>query len=108
MAKEMGTWEDFQAIASEYDVTAEFMVNHISPASEQFQDFLEHGWASKYADMFINWDTFWPAGEVLRGTCANVMLAGRTRSKCAAGCSMVDLSTYMQACAPMQLLLEFA
>lgn len=59
---EMGSWKDFEVIASEYDVTAEFMVNHISPKSTEFQDFLEHGWDSKYADMFINWDTFWPEG----------------------------------------------
>jgi sucrose phosphorylase len=38
-------------------------VNHISPASDEFQDFLKKGDASKTADMWIDWNKFWPKGE---------------------------------------------
>ena len=48
----------------EYKLMLEFMVNHISPKSHQFQDYLEHGDKSQYADMFIQWEDIWPAGAV--------------------------------------------
>src|SRR3970040_2837790 len=32
------------------------MINHISDASEEFQDFLQHGYASEYADLFVHVD----------------------------------------------------
>ncbi len=37
-------------------------VNHISPQSEQFQDFIAKGDASEYAEMFVDWDKLWPEG----------------------------------------------
>ena len=42
---------------------APLQVNHISPASAEFQDFLEHGNESKTADMWIDWEKFWPKGK---------------------------------------------
>lgn len=54
-----GTWEDVEAISKEYDLMLELMVNHISPKSRQFQDFLEKGDASEHASMFIDWEKFW-------------------------------------------------
>jgi hypothetical protein len=51
-----------QAIAKDYDLMLECMVNHISPASEQYQDFLEKGDASEHASMFIDWHKFWGEG----------------------------------------------
>ena len=38
-------------------------VNHISPESEQFKDFVAKGDASEYAEMFVDWDKLWPPGE---------------------------------------------
>lgn len=38
-------------------------MNHISPGSHQFQDFLEHGDKSQYAEMFVKWRDIWPEGE---------------------------------------------
>ena len=59
---------DVRAIADEYDLMLEMMVNHISPASAQFQDFLAKGDASEFADMFIDWRKFWGSpGVVLYG-----------------------------------------
>ena len=34
-------------------------MNHASVLSPQFQDLIKNGTASKYADFFINWNTFW-------------------------------------------------
>ena len=57
-----GDWSDVEAIAADYDLMLECMVNHISPASDQFQDFLEKGDASEHADMFIDWEKVWGEG----------------------------------------------
>lgn len=62
----LGTWEDVQGLADKLDLELELMVNHVSPASAEFQDFLQAGDASQYADMFIDWDRFWPDGERVR------------------------------------------
>ena len=37
----------------------DFVLNHISVLSEQFQDILKNGDASKYRDFFIDWNRFW-------------------------------------------------
>ena len=51
---------DVKALADQCDLMLELMVNHISPASPQFQDYLEKGDASEFAPMFIDWAKFWP------------------------------------------------
>jgi hypothetical protein len=40
----------------------EYMVNHISPGSPQFQDYKAHGDASAYKDMFVRWKDVWASG----------------------------------------------
>ena len=37
----------------------DFILNHASVLSPQFQDLLKNGEQSKYKDFFINWNTFW-------------------------------------------------
>jgi sucrose phosphorylase len=37
----------------------DFVLNHLSVLSPQFQDLLQHGEQSDYADFFINWNRFW-------------------------------------------------
>jgi sucrose phosphorylase len=37
----------------------DFVLNHASVLSEQFQDILKNGGNSKYKDFFINWNKFW-------------------------------------------------
>ena len=37
----------------------DFVLNHISARSKQFQDILEKGRESKYWDFFIDWNRFW-------------------------------------------------
>lgn len=41
------------------DLKLDFILNHASVLSKQFQDILKHGEHSKYADFFINWNKFW-------------------------------------------------
>lgn len=37
----------------------DIVLNHLSVASPQFKDLLQHGNQSKYKDFFINWNEFW-------------------------------------------------
>lgn len=41
------------------DLKLDFILNHASVLSEQFQDLLRNGEQSKYKDFFINWNEFW-------------------------------------------------
>lgn len=58
-----GTWEDIDRLAEKYYLMADFMLNHVSIRCEEFRDYMEHGDASPYRDMFIHWNEFWPGGE---------------------------------------------
>lgn len=57
-----GDWEDVKALAKDYELMFDFMINHISRRSPQFQDFVEKHDASEYKDMFIRFKDFWPEG----------------------------------------------
>lgn len=47
------------------DLLMDFVLNHISVLSFQFQDILKNGDASKYRDFFIDWNKFWAGcGEI--------------------------------------------
>ncbi|WP_124067103.1 alpha-amylase family glycosyl hydrolase [Clostridium sp. E02] len=41
------------------DLKFDFVLNHASVLSRQFQDILKNGEDSKYKDFFINWNKFW-------------------------------------------------
>ncbi|MBR6027876.1 MAG: glycosidase [Clostridia bacterium] len=41
------------------DLKLDFILNHLSVLSPQFQDILEKGNASPYRDFFIDWNAFW-------------------------------------------------
>ena len=41
------------------DLKLDFVLNHASVQSPQFQDLLENGSQSEYRDFFIDWNTFW-------------------------------------------------
>ncbi|RDY33081.1 glycosidase [Lachnotalea glycerini] len=41
------------------DLKLDFILNHSSVLSKQFQDILKNGDNSKYKDFFINWNQFW-------------------------------------------------
>lgn len=49
--------EDLKALG--ISLKFDFVLNHLSVLSPQFQDILKLGEASKYKDFFINWNAFW-------------------------------------------------
>lgn len=59
-----GTWEDIEMIGRDFDLTFDFMVNHISKQSVYFQDYLANGTNSPYADMFLTFNKLSPTGEI--------------------------------------------
>jgi sucrose phosphorylase len=58
----LGDWQDISALAAELDVMADVIVNHMSSESPQFQDFLQHGAASKYNGLFLTPEVVFPQG----------------------------------------------
>lgn len=60
---EFGDWQDIQSIGESFDVLLDLMVNHISKESTYFQDFLDKGRRSEYADYFITLDKIWADGK---------------------------------------------
>ncbi len=69
-----GTWTDLAAIGADFDLAVDLMVNHISRRSPEFQDFLAHGRASPYADLFITLDKIWPGGDPAAEDVAKIFL----------------------------------
>ena len=58
-----GTYDDIRRLSEKYFLAADFMLNHISIRSREFQDYMEKGEDSEYRDMFIHWEEFWPEKE---------------------------------------------
>ncbi len=58
-----GDWAQIEALAEEYYLMADYMINHISAHSPYYQDFLEKKDASQYHDLFIRYKDFWENGE---------------------------------------------
>lgn len=60
LSERFATQDDLAALAGEgIDFAFDFILNHASVLSPQFQDILAHGERSKYADFFIDWNAFW-------------------------------------------------
>lgn len=56
----MAKKEDLEKLQSlGIDLKLDFILNHASVLSEQFQDILKNGKDSKYRDFFIDWNQFW-------------------------------------------------
>ena len=52
--------EDIDALKDAgLDLKLDFILNHLSVLSPQFQDILKNGDASEYRDFFIDWNKFW-------------------------------------------------
>lgn len=67
-----GTWEDVYMIGRDFDLIIDFMVNHISRQSLFFQDYIEKGAASEYAEMFLSFNRLSPNGEISEADLAKV------------------------------------
>ncbi|MDF1489021.1 alpha-amylase family protein [Tessaracoccus caeni] len=61
--------EDLPALVDAgVDLKFDFILNHASVLSPQFQDILRNGERSRYADFFIDWNAFWAGhGELTEG-----------------------------------------
>lgn len=60
--EELVTKKDLKALKElNIMLKLDIVLNHLSVASPQFKDVLEHGENSKYKDFFIDWNTFWEA-----------------------------------------------
>jgi len=59
-----GTWDDIEKIGSDFDLIIDFMVNHISRQSVYFQDYIDKGGDSEYADMFLTFNKLSPTGDI--------------------------------------------
>ncbi len=58
--EEMATKEDIDKLSDlGIDLKLDFILNHASVLSPQFQDLIKNGENSKYKDFFINWNKFW-------------------------------------------------
>jgi sucrose phosphorylase len=60
---EFGDWNDLTELSRRYYLMYDFMINHLSSQSQQYQDFLAQKDLSDYAGMFIRYKDFWPNGE---------------------------------------------
>jgi len=60
---DLGTWSDIERLAERYDLTVDFMINHLSRHSPQFTDFVQRKDESPYAKMFIRYNDFWQSGS---------------------------------------------
>ena len=58
-----GNWAQVERLAQSYELTVDFMVNHISRRAPCFSDFLARKEQSPWATMFIRYADFWPNGE---------------------------------------------
>ena len=55
--REMGSEQDLERLrALGINLKLDFILNHASVLSPQFQDLIRNGENSKYADFFINWN----------------------------------------------------
>lgn len=58
--EQLATVEDLEALNKfGIDLKLDFILNHASVLSEQFQDIIKKGNESEYKDFFINWNSFW-------------------------------------------------
>ena len=60
ISRELADARDLSALrAMGIDLKLDFVLNHLSVLSPQFQDVVKNGEDSMYADFFINWNRFW-------------------------------------------------
>ncbi|MCG2586731.1 sucrose phosphorylase [Massilia sp. TS11] len=58
----LGGWDEVRALAADYELMADVIVNHMSSASPQFLDYQQRGAASPYAGLFLTMDAVFPSG----------------------------------------------
>ena len=58
----LGTWDDVKTLAQSVDIMADLIVNHVSSDSAAFQDYVQKGDTSDFAEMFLTFDRIFPDG----------------------------------------------
>ena len=58
----LGSWDDITALATDYALMADVIVNHVSSSSPQFRDWLARGPESPYEGMFLTFGSVFPEG----------------------------------------------
>ncbi len=58
----LGSWDDVRALAGDYALVVDLIVNHVSADSAQFRDVLARGDASPHAGMFLTMSDVYPRG----------------------------------------------
>jgi sucrose phosphorylase len=58
----LGSWDDIAALAAQYALMVDVIVNHVSSSSPQFTDWLAKGSASAYDGMFLTFGGAFPEG----------------------------------------------
>jgi len=58
----LGSWDDVRALARDYVLMVDLIVNHVSADSAEFRDVLAHGDASPHARMFLTMSDVYPGG----------------------------------------------
>ena len=67
--RRLATPDDLGALqALGIDLKLDFILNHASVLSPQFQDLLAHGEQSHYRDFFIDWNRFWHSHGTMTAT----------------------------------------
>lgn len=66
----LGDWSSIQSLSQHYTLMADLIVNHVSRDSAQFQDFLQNGGQSPFANLFLTLDRVFPAGATESGLLA--------------------------------------
>ena len=51
--KKFGNWNDLKAIGKKYDLVCDLILNHMSPKSKYFKDYLKNGSKSQYSKLFL-------------------------------------------------------
>lgn len=58
----LGDWDNLKELTKHVDVMSDLIVNHVSVESKQFQDFLEKGNLSEFADLILTKEKVFPDG----------------------------------------------
>lgn len=69
-----GSWEDIRKIGTKYPILLDLIINHISSKSSYFQDYLQNGSSSAYAELFIPIEKYWPDGDPSREEIEKIFL----------------------------------
>lgn len=62
----LGNWNDVKALGQNTELVADLIVNHVSRHSPQCRDFLQHGKASPWQDLFLTRDRVFPDGATAK------------------------------------------